>query len=153
LRGDSAVTPDRMRRMQTDPVSAETPWFLPAFVAAAEADGGRDSSLARAARMLKGWDSRLTPDAQAPTLFEAALKQLTESPWDELSVPAPGERPRLVEVPQASVLAELMQDPDSPWWDDRSTPTVRERRDDMLRISLIAAWTNLNTRLGPPGAA
>lgn len=44
-----------------------------------------------------------------------------------------------------------MQEPDSPWWDDRSTTNVREQRDDILRASVTAAWQRVVARLGEPG--
>ncbi len=152
LREDSAVTPDKMRRMQTDPVSSETPYFLPAFVAAADAAAGRDSTLTRAASHLKAWDGRFTAENTQAILYETALSELTTRTWDELSTTRGSERARLVEAPQAVIIAQLMTDPESPWWDDRSTPTTRERRDDILRASLAAAWTRTVARLGQPGA-
>lgn len=153
LREDSAVTPDKMRRMQTDPVSSETRYFLPALLAAAEAGGSRDSALARAAAHLREWDGRFTAENTQAIVFETALSELTARTWDELSAGRGSDRGRLVETPQAVIIAQLMSDPDSPWWDDRSTPTTRERRDDILRASLAAAWTRTVSRLGQPGAS
>jgi penicillin amidase len=153
LRADSAVTPDAMRRMQTDPVSAQTRFFLPALIEVAAAGAGRDSTLARAAAMLKAWDGRLDAENRAAVLYEAVLSEMTTRTWDELTTTSArtGERPRRADTPQNVVLLELMQDPDSPWWDDRSTPDVREHRDDIIRASVAAAWKRLVERLGPPG--
>jgi penicillin amidase len=151
LRGDSAMTPDKMRRLQTDPISAETKYFLPAMIAAGEASAPRDSSLAQATALLKEWDGRLDSENRSAVLFEAALNELTTRTWDELSVSTAGERPRLLESPQAMILAGLLRDADSPWWDDRATPNVRERRDDIIRAALVAAWTRVTARLGPIG--
>jgi penicillin amidase len=154
LRGDSAMTPDKMRRLQTDPVSAQTPYFLPIFIAAGEAAGGRDTVLAQATALLKTWDGRLDAENRAAVVFEAAIAELSQRTWDELAMPSPGnERPRVVETPQAVILAGLLRDLDSPWWDDRTTPNVRERRDDIVRASLGAAWARVVARLGPHGPA
>ncbi|MDA1082109.1 MAG: penicillin acylase family protein [Gemmatimonadetes bacterium] len=152
LRADSAVTPDKMRRMQTDPVSAQTAYFLPAFIAAAAA-AERDTILARAAQMLSAWDGRLVAENREAVLYEAALSELASRTWDELAVSVAGGLPRRVDTPQSSVLLELMQDPGSLWWDDQSTPDVREQRDDIVRASLVAAWQRVVARLGPPGPA
>jgi penicillin amidase len=154
LRGDSAMTPDKMRRLQTDPVSAQTPYFLPIFIAAGEAAGARDTVLAQATALLKDWDGRLDPENRAAVVFEAAIAELSQRTWDELAAPPRGnERPRIVETPQAVILAGLLRDADSPWWDDRTTPNVRERRDDIVRASLGAAWARVVARFGPPGDA
>ena len=49
------------------------------------------------------------------------------------------------------MLAELLADSASQWWDDRSTPQV-ERRDDILAASLAAAYTAVHQRSGEPDA-
>jgi penicillin amidase len=152
---DSAVTPEAMRRMQTDPVSAETRFFLPYFLEAAEARKAADPRLARASAILAAWSGRFTRDDEHAALFEAALDELARRTWDELVSrdSARGGRSRRVATPSSSVLAELLQDADNPWWDDRSTRDVRERRDDILRASLAAAYGRLVTRFGEFGPA
>ncbi len=155
LRADSAVTPDAMRRMQTDPVSAQTMYFLPAIIDAIAAASTRDTTLARAQAVLKEWDGRLEGSNTSAVLYEAILSEMSSRTWDELALPAakPGDRPRRADTPQNMILLELMQDPDSPWWDDRSTPDAREHRDDIIRASVTAAWRRVSERLGPPGPA
>lgn len=156
LRADSAVTPDKMRRMQTDPVSERTRIFVDAFVNAANAaPAPRDSSLAAAARMLAGWDERFTAENTVAVLYSAALDELTRRTWDELRVPGatPADRPRGIATPGATVLTELLSDPKSIWWDDRSTKDVVEDRDMILRASLLTAWERVVAQRGPPGAA
>jgi penicillin amidase len=44
-----------------------------------------------------------------------------------------------------------LNDPRSPWWDDRSTKGVVEDRDMILRASLLAAWQRVVKERGPPG--
>ena len=152
LRADSAVTPDAMRRMQTDPVSAQTKYFLPAIIEAALAGGGRDTVLARVSSLLKAWDGQFTSDNTQAVLYEATLSELASRTWDELNVPtAAGERQRRTATPENVILVQLMQEADSPWWDVRSTPDVRERRDDIIRASVAAAWHRVHDRLGEPG--
>jgi penicillin amidase len=156
LRADSAATPDKMRRMQTDPVSERTALFLNAFVKAVQAaPAPRDSSLARAARILAGWDQRFTADNEVAVLYSAALDELSRRTWDELQLPGAtaSDRPRGAATPSATMLADLLSDPKSPWWDDRSTKDVVEDRDMILRASLLAAWERVVKQYGPPGAA
>lgn len=151
LRGDSGVTVDRMRRMQTDPVSVQTRHFLPAFLSAAAAGASADPTLARIAAFLREWDGTFAADALQPTLYEAALSELAARTWDELVTSSGSDRPRRVETPQSAILLALMQEPDNVWWDDGSTRDVRERRDDILRSSLVNAWSRVTARLGQPG--
>jgi penicillin amidase len=154
LRADSAVTPDAMRRFQTDPVSAQTEVFLGAFLrAAAAASPAKDSSVARAAALLAAWDRRFTKDNQAAVLYGAAIDELSRLTWDELSAPgAPTEdRPRRLVTPNSMIMAELLADPKNPWWDVRATKNVVEDRDTILREALAAAYDRVILQYGPPG--
>ena len=88
LRADSAVTPDAMRRFQTDPVSERTRIFVRAFTQAVDsAPAPRDTALAHAAKILAGWDQRFTTDNEVAVLYVAALDELTRRTWDELVIP------------------------------------------------------------------
>ena len=154
LRSDSAVTPDAMRRYQTDSRSEQTAIFLAAFAAAAAtAPAPRDSAMVRAARLLGEWDGLFTRENERAVLYDAALDELTRRTWDELAVPGSpaDDRPRRTATPNSMILAELLQDPNSVWWDDRSTKNVREDRDAILRASLGAAYTRVVKQYGEPG--
>jgi penicillin amidase len=153
LRADSAVTVDAMRRYQTDPGSARADLFVPYFLRAAEgvlASGGtRDArALGEAARLLGEWDRRYTRDNRRAVLFEGAMRQLADRTWDELALDAAGTR--RVATPPLAVLAELLADSTSVWWDDHRTPAV-ERRDDILTASLVAALADTRAKYGDPG--
>lgn len=150
LRGDSAVTPDAMRRWQTDPGSARADLFVPAFLEAAERvlrAGAGDGRLRAAARLLGEWDRRYTRDNDRAVLFELAMQELADRTWDEL-VPAGGGR--RVATPGGAVLAALLHDPGSAWWDDRRTPDVREDADAVLAASLRAALDDAERLHGRP---
>ena len=67
--------------------------------------------------------------------------------WDELATEPSGTR--RVATPSSAVLAELLSDSASAWWDDRSTPQV-ETRDDILAASLAAALQTTRKRYGDP---
>ena len=55
LRGDSAVTPETMRRWQTDSRSARADWYVPYFLRAAAALPA-DTALGHAATLLARWN-------------------------------------------------------------------------------------------------
>jgi len=76
LRADSAMTPDKMRRMHTDQVSVHVRTFLPALLSAAEAAAGRDTVLARAATKFREWDGRLDAENTTAVLYEATMGDL-----------------------------------------------------------------------------
>jgi penicillin amidase len=152
LRADSAVTVDAMRRFQTDPGSARADYYVPFFLHAAERVAARGTGPSRAvldeaARLLGRWDRRYTLTNTGAVLFEAALREAALETWDELATE--GGRSRV--TPSSAVLAELMADSSSAWWDDLSTDAV-EDRDAILASSLATAFLATRQRYGAPDA-
>jgi len=158
LRADSQMTVDKMRRMQIDPGSARADYFVPFFLgssrdpAARHAAGIDVGKLSEAVRLLGEWDRRYTRENKRAVLFEAAFRELVDRTWDELALSssAGGSSPsaRIV-TPGSAVLAELLADSGSVWWDDRRTPR-RETRDDILAASLVAALDAMRSSFGDP---
>ncbi|MEO9226339.1 MAG: penicillin acylase family protein, partial [Gemmatimonadaceae bacterium] len=150
LRADSAVTPEDMVRWQTDPSSVRPDMFVPYFLAAAKAvsaSGHGDPQLDSAATLLAQWDRKFTLDNQRAVLFETAMKELSNRTWDELTKDG-----RRFATPSTAVLVELMSQPTSAWWDDRSTRNVVENRDDILAASLVAAYKDVVSKHGSAGS-
>ncbi|MHB0962817.1 MAG: penicillin acylase family protein [Gemmatimonadaceae bacterium] len=150
LRSDSSVTPDAMRRFQTDPTSELTDFFLPPMfdaVARASITGVVDTAAVRGAALLREWDGRFTPDNERAVLYDIMMEELSRRTWDELRG---ATNVRRAPTPSSAVLAQLMQDGSSPWWDDRST-RGRETRDSLLVASIGAAYRRVSQRYGPPG--
>jgi len=147
LRDSDSLTPDDLRRFQTDPGSARADLFVPAFLEAAARVSLKhaDSLLERAAVLLGEWDRRYTRDNERAVLFESAMDLLYARVWDEL-IPPGADGPRV--FPGSAILAVLLNDPDSPWWDDRRTG-IHETRDDLLTASLRDALRQVRDRLGP----
>ena len=151
LRGKEKHTADDMATYQTYPSSARAEAMVPAFVDAADAVGrsGRASTpLVEAAAALRDWDLRYDLEGTRAVLFEAAMSEMAARLWDELD----GEEGRPVAIPGTVVAWALLAQPESPWWDDRSTEEV-ETRDPLLAASLEAAFERLREELGPLGPA
>ena len=152
LRGDSSITPEAMRRFQTDPGSARADWFAPELLGAVEREalaGRATDEMRTAARLLGEWDRRYTRDNERAVLFEYAMQALDAATWDELA--APGDTTgRRAFSPSSTVLAALLRQPSSPWWDDHRTPSVVETRDQILAASLAAGYRRLVAEHGPP---
>jgi penicillin amidase len=152
LRADSAMTPDKMRRMQTDLGSPRAEMFVPALLAAA---GTRpaDSVLQHAAAILTRWDRRYTRENREAILFEYAMGELNDRLWDELRPGGQAGRREggreSLPMPGLMVVGELLADPGNEWWDDRRTEVV-EHRDDILAESLKAAYLQAENHFGPP---
>jgi penicillin amidase len=168
LRADSSVTPDAMQLYQTDPGSARADAFVPAFLAAAaalHAAGRSDGTLDTAARLLGEWDRRYTKDNQRAVLFESMMTALQDRTWDELArrpqlvMRKEGRRgvrdrtaPLRVDTPADQLLAILLRDPSSPWWDARATEQRVERRDDILADAMRDGYHRVREQHGEPGS-
>jgi penicillin amidase len=164
LRADSAMTVDKFRAMQTDPGSARADYFVPFFLSAANAVAARGggsvdvTKLREAANLLEQWDRKYTKENRRAVLFEAAYRELVDRTWDELASEAvrldargggSSTRARAI-TPSSPILAELLSDSASIWWDDQSTPERIETRDDILAASLVTALDSTKARYGSP---
>lgn len=145
--GDT-ITPQEMERMQTDPGSAWVETFRAPLLEAARTvhDGPRVAEARRAARLLSQWDGRYTPENERAVQFEITMSQLTTLAWDELD--DAGQR---LLTPGGAVLAELLAEPTSIWWDRRTT-SVREDRDAILIEALADGLAETERRFGPADA-
>jgi penicillin amidase len=156
LRGDSSVTPDDMRRFQTEPGSARADAFVPLFLSAAtrqDSLGKSNAKLRDAARLLSEWDRRYTRDNRRAVIFEAAMNDLSLRAWDELTDSAGAAVPDAAgRVPETQILLELARSPSSAWWDNRRT-RQREDRDAILSASLEAGYDTVVARNGKPDSS
>lgn len=152
LRADTAVTPDAMRRYQTDPGSARADLFVPYFLAAVDrwTDGDPEAvrRASEAAGLLRQWDRRYTRENERAVLFEAAMDELEALLWDELLLGGNGNR-RFRARPGEEILAVVLRDSASGWWDDRRTPDRVEGPAEILSRSLAAALDSTEARHGP----
>lgn len=146
LSADSSITPDEMRRFQTDPGNARADLYVPSFLGAVRNLGPEAETSARlAAELLAAWDRKYTRENERAVLFEYAMDALYDRTWDELI----GEDGRRLYTPASAVLAGLLRYPQSPWWDDRRTDVV-ENRDAILAASLADGFEAAVDRHGPP---
>jgi len=145
LRERKDWTPEGMARLQTDPGSARADFFVPFFLAVVHRlhPDSTDPDLREGGRMLAEWDRRYTRSTTQAVVFELAMEEVAARVWDEMD-DASGER---VFTPSSTVLAALMTDSASIWWDDRGTPMM-ENRDSILAQSLRAAVRTATNRYG-----
>nr|WP_297425815.1 penicillin acylase family protein [uncultured Actinotalea sp.] len=95
--------------------------------------------------LLRGWDRRNSVDSAAAAYFAAVWATLLELTfWDDLPEsqwPDGGSR-------WLGVVEALLDEPASPWWDDRRTVNVVESRDEILSRALESARLRLTVDLG-----
>jgi penicillin amidase len=131
IEAGSAFTAKDFGRMQADAMNLGALDVLPALV-----DVELDADLTEARSLLLDWDGQQSADSQAATLFNAYWRELLAATFhDELPEQYwPGSSSRWYVV-----VAELQEQPESAWWDDKATVDVVESRDEILAAALAAA--------------
>ncbi len=103
-----------------------------------------DSRLEGVRALFQGWDSQAHMDSAAAALFEVFWKNLlAETFHDDLPedyYPEGGSR-------WFEVMRRLVEQPQSPWWDDKNTPE-RESRDEIFKRAFATAVDELEELLG-----
>ncbi len=101
---------------------------------------------------LRMWDRRVDqrPLSLVYEAFEAALWRRTFA--DEMSAPLYDRFYRYAGRERLAGLHAVISDARSPWFDDRSTPSVTETRDDIVRQAADDALTALRERFGEPAS-
>ncbi len=107
-----------------------------------------DSALRKPLELLAGWDYQNRMDSAPAALFNAFWRHLILRTFSD-DLPEghlPGDDRAF------AIVARLVDQPDSPWWDDRRTPAV-ERRDDIFRLAMADAVAELERLLGKDPAS
>ncbi len=94
-----------------------------------------DQDLEGVRSMFEGWDYQMGMDSNTAALFAVFWKHLNSATLDddypEDDLPGGGR-------PTKEFMRQIVSQPDSPWWDDQTTPEV-ETRDDIFRRAFEAA--------------
>ncbi len=141
IEADPSLSLEDMKAIQGDssPVWAQD--ILP-YIRSLSSD---DPRLAQALDLLRRWDGRAVRDSAGAALFEALRVHLIQETFgDELGDQLLRRAGSSAEV----ALVNLLADPTSPWFDDRTTPQV-EARDQILLRALEGAVDELTETLGP----
>jgi penicillin amidase len=147
LRADSALTPDAMRRFQTDPGSMRTDLFMPFLLRAGrgvQQRGRATPALDSSVAILSRWDRQYLRESDAVVLFEASMRELVARTWDELA-PEGGRR---TATPSTATLLGLLGDSTNTWWDHHATAAV-EDRDAIIASALEFAHDSVARQYGP----
>lgn len=130
-----------MRNIQADSRNLNAETLLPPLLALDLAD----ARLAAARSLFEGWDLQQGVDSAAGALFEVFwVRLLADTFGDDLPAdlgPKGGSR-------WFEVMRGIVDQQDSPWWDDTSTSEVVEARDDIFLQALTEAVDELEDSQG-----
>ncbi|MBI9076673.1 MAG: penicillin acylase family protein [Desulfatibacillum sp.] len=145
--GDEKVNQKRLMGFQTDTISVVAQRWRPCILAACEesVESGRYSEL------FKKWDCSINTGSNAATLFNAFYYKMMENTLkDEIGEELWTQelaQPYLYYIPDL-LMTKIVHQPDHNFYDDQSTPDVREDRNAIIIKSLNQAWEILETILG-----
>ncbi|WP_370618002.1 penicillin acylase family protein [Mumia sp. Pv 4-285] len=139
ITAESKLDVDDMARMQNDTYNTQATTLLPSLL---EIDLG-SGYYADGQKLLADWDLRQDADSGAAAYFASVWRNLLARTFhDDLPQdvwPSGGER-------WFEVVRRLLNAPNSMWWDDRTTKSVRETRDDILRTAMRDARDDMTSR-------
>jgi len=140
---DEPITVEYIAEMQGDNLNLPAQEIVP-YLLALPFDPASDPSLADGARRLAAWNFQNDADSVPAAIYEAFWMNLLAATYhDEL----PEETWPAGDDVAALQMRELLALPDSPWWDNVTTPEV-ETRDVILRQALAGGQALLTERLG-----
>jgi penicillin amidase len=104
-----------------------------------------DDQLVEARNQLQGWDYQMEIDSAPGVLYAIFWKHLQAATFDD-DLPQPEAGGSRMEI-----IRHLVNEPNSSWWDDQTTPEV-ETRDDIFRLAFEAAYRELRKLQGKDAA-
>jgi penicillin amidase len=151
LMAKEKLSTDDFKAVLSDTTSLLAKRVLPAFTAIEPADARGQ----QAVDMLKAWDGNVRADSAAAAIYNITYHQvLTRTLSDELGRELSLDEPNLLTQyldryrgDALIAIADLLDKPDDPLWDDKETPE-KETRDDILRASLTGALADLGRVMG-----
>ena len=106
-----------------------------------------DDNLKLSLELFTDWNFKLDKFSQTPMIYLNFLDKLLKNTYlDEMGSDLYNQYVFLVNVPYRNIL-ELLEKPNSNWFDDIKTNN-RERRDDIIRRSLVDALDELENSIG-----
>lgn len=96
-------------------------------------------------QLLRHWDRRMTADSAAAMYFAAVWRNVLDGAFSD-DLPASADLSG--DSRSVALMAEILDEPGSIWWDDRTTPRVVEGRDEILSDALVEARLQLTAQLG-----
>ncbi|MBY8996284.1 MAG: penicillin acylase family protein, partial [Candidatus Thorarchaeota archaeon] len=137
LDNNDGITVDDMKRFQADVVEVRAEVIVPYVIAAWDAVGDGNTTIADAVELLRPWDFDMEPDLEAPTIWMYLLDAIHEETFDEVS-----SIDTAIPLSRTPILEEFIVTDNAYYFDDHSTVPV-ETRDEILVQALFKAIDTL----------
>jgi penicillin amidase len=135
------MTVETSERIQNDVFNPIAPVLTP-YLLGVDVE---DAFVQQGVDLLRGWDLEQTADSAAAAYFASVWSNVLQLTfWDDMPEGfEPDGDGRWI-----AMIEDLVDQPQSPWWDDRSTINVVESRDEVLLQALTNARLQLTVSLG-----
>jgi penicillin amidase len=134
------IDADYIRQMQGDNKDINAPGIVEVLLSIPL----DDPDLERYRALFENWDYQMGMDSAPAALYAVFWKHLNAA---ALNDDYPEDTPPEGGHPAQEFFRHLIDDPDSPWWDDQTTPEV-ERRDDIFARAFADAVKELQKLSG-----
>jgi penicillin amidase len=147
LRTIPKSTLEDFARIQGDRYDPSTEPLLRVAVTLKPTEGGAVAAI----EQLRSWNGQMT-DGPGPAIYQALYRKLLENTFeDEMGADLFPAFLDFLEIGHAGGLYAVLDDPASPYWDDRGTPEVESRERILLRsldeaVTLLASVSGDDVR-------
>ena len=147
LNEQNKFTVEETERLQCDLVSLQAREIVPIILHAYDSVSMTEGDVKTVLEYFRNWNFEMRKEDVGPALFQTTINKLVYNIFHEKM----GDQlyalyDTLASTP-LSALSHLLNNPESEWFDDPSTP-ARETRDDMIRKSVGDALVLLRNELG-----
>ncbi|MFC7666618.1 penicillin acylase family protein [Hymenobacter humi] len=143
------VTPDSLRQLQNDVLDLNAQLMLPKMLALVAQAAAADTPEAKVLAELRRWPYQYAADAIGPSVFNLWYNNLVKRLWeDDFGSKVTKMEMRFPDRDRTNNL--ILNQPNSPWIDDRRTP-AKETLPQLALQSLRFATDSLTRKFGPLG--
>lgn len=147
LTGKEKQSVEDFQKYQMDFKSNYAKEIVPYILRAFQNTNITDANLKLAINLLRQWDFEMNVNSQVPTIYLVFLQKLLKNIFrDEMNEAMFKEYLFIANIPY-KIIPQLLRNEGSRWFDNVETDQV-ERRDDILRKSLVDALSELEEKLG-----
>ncbi|MCW8804513.1 MAG: penicillin acylase family protein [Ignavibacteriaceae bacterium] len=147
LQAKSKHSVEDYMQYQSDIYSPYAKSIVPYILFAFENVNVKDENLSQSLQLLGEWNFEMDKYQQAPAIFLTFFNKLMKNIYlDKMGEDLFNQYVFLANVPYRNIL-ELLQNPNSPWFND-AKKNERKTRDDVIRQSFSSALDELETSIG-----
>ena len=138
LSNNNGISVDDMKRFQADVVEVRAEVILPYVIDAWDSVGDGNTTISNAVDILRDWGYNMEPNLVAPTIWMYLIDAIHYETFDEIRAIN-----STIPLSRTPILEQLIVTNNAYYFDDHSTPSATETRDEILVRALHRAIDTL----------